>query len=270
MIFLITTGVVVIFCFDSKRDIKLVKKYIQEYRYAKVLELVVKKKNNKNPELRQLFFYAAIKAKNFELANELLDQISSFSNKYKEQFYELIKLLYNNDQTDMMSQLLAKSGEIQLEESYLIDISRKQKNIDKEMQVLLMGRDMYLTFRDKLLLQKREKEASKIRIDKLEIYILKRYMNQANLFIAHQNYKSALGQMEKALELTIFSDDFDQTSRLLDEEKANYKFLLGTIYNNLGDKEKAWSLISESAKSGNLQARNSLEEAKRRYKKNTN
>jgi hypothetical protein len=95
-------------------------------------------------------------------------------------------------------------------------------------------------------------------------------MNQANLFIAHQNYKSALGQMEKALELTIFSDDFDQTSRLLDEEKANYKFLLGTIYNNLGDKEKAWSLISESAKSGNLQARNSLEEAKRRYKKNTN
>lgn len=268
------------FRFDSRREIKLAERYIKEYRFAKALDLLneSKKRNKKvNVELQQLLFYAAIKAKNFNTANVIIDDIQSFEVSFKKKFYEIVKVLYKKEQDELLQKLLARSSKIKLEQDYLISLSKKQKNLEKEMQVLLMGRKLFLDIKEDLLQKKKIKEAEAIKIDKLEKYILDRYMNQANLFIAHQNYKSALEQMKKAQELSILEEVISandngqvlarKTEVEYKKEKADYKYLLGTIYKFLGNKEKAWNLIRESAALDNLQAKDSLEQAKRKYRK---
>ena len=262
-------AVFLIYKFDQNHDVKLAKTYIKEYRFAKALNLLNNRKK-KNPELQQLLFYAAIKAKNFNTAAVILEDIKAFDADFKKNFYEIVKVLYKKDKDELLNQVLAKSGEVKLEQEYLISLSKKQKNIDKEMQVLLMGRKLFLD-----LAKDSEKE---VKIDKLEKYILERYMNQANLFIAHQDYKAALEQMKEAKILMILeenqqgekeegseaqTEDYDEYK----DEKADYKYLLGTIYKFLGNQTEAWQLIKASADLGNIQAKDSLEQAKRKYRK---
>ena len=61
-----------------------------------------------------------------------------------------------------------------------------------------------LDIKAELLEKKKIKDANEIKIDKLEKQLLEKYMSQANLFIAHQDFKSALEQMKQAESLTIF------------------------------------------------------------------
>jgi hypothetical protein len=289
ILILLVLGIIIITKFDSDHDVKLAKQYIKEYRFAKALSLLNDSKK-KNTELQQLLFFAAIKAKNFKTADIILEDIKSFDANFKKSFYEIVKVLYKKDEDDLLAKVLARSSNIKLEQNYLISLSKKQKNIDKEMQVLLMGRKLFLDIKEDLLAKKKMKDAEAVKIDKLEKYILERYMNQANLFIAHQDYKSALEQMKKAETLTILQEkesiievdksdivhendsskksDEDQIKYVeFKEEKASYKYLLGTINKFLGNKELAWRLIRESADLGSLQAQDSIEQAKRRYRK---
>jgi hypothetical protein len=272
---LLLLGIYLIMTYDKKHEVKLAKSYIKEYRFAKALELL-NKSNTKNTELQQLLFYAAIKAKNFNTAEVILDDIEVFDASFKTNFYEIVKVLYKKDKDALMEKVLTKSSKIKLEQKYLINLSKKQKNIDKEMQVLLMGRKLFLKIKEDLLNKKKLVEAEAVEVDQLEIYILERYMNQANLFIAHQDYKSALEQMKNAEILFILQEEKIEDpdpnipeSELVKfkEEKSAYKYLLGTIYKFLGNKELAWKLIKQSAELGNLQAKDSIEQAKRRYRK---
>lgn len=270
IVLLTLLGVFVYSVLDTGKDVKLAESYIKEYRFAKALDLLTKNPNP-SPELRQLLFFAAIKAKNFKTAEVILEDIEAFDASFKKNFYEIIKLLYKKDEDTLITKVLARSSKIKLEQDYLISLSKKQKNIDKEMQILLMGRKLFLDIKEDLLAKKKIKEAEAIKINKLEKYILERYMNQANLFIAHQNYKSALEQMKEAELLTILAeevlDEKNKSSIKFKTEKAQYKYLLGTIYKFLGQKKLAWDLIKESAVLGNLQARDSIEQARRRYRK---
>lgn len=282
ILILLILSIFAIFKFDENHEVKLARSYIKEYRFAKALSLLNNTGKKKNPELQQLLFFAAIKAKNFKTAEVILDDIESFDASFKKNFYEIVKVLYKKDEDELITKVLARSSNIKLEQSYLISLSKKQKNIDKEMQVLLMGRKLFLDLKEELLAKKKIKDAEAIKIDKLEKYILERYMNQANLFIAHQDYKSALEQMKNAEILLILEEKSsieentkngsDAKEKSLDaiefkEEKAEYKFLLGTIHKYLGHQELAWNLIRESAALGSMQAVDSIEQAKRRYRR---
>jgi hypothetical protein len=281
ILILLILGIILIMQFDSNHDVKLAKIYIKEYRFAKALSLLNNSGKKKNPELQQLLFYAAIKAKNFKTAEVILDDIESFDASFQKSFYEIIKVLYKKDEDALITKVLARASNIKLEENYLISLSKKQKNIDKEMQVLLMGRQLFLDIKADLLAKKKIKDAESVKIENLEKYILERYMNQANLFIAHQDYQSALEQMKSAEVLTILKEPEMDILQSIDsaednkidldtiefkEEKAQYKFLLGTINKFLGNKDIAWKLIKESAVLGSIQAKDSIEQAKRRYR----
>jgi hypothetical protein len=258
--------------FDANHDVKLAKTYIKEYRFAKALSLLNDKGKRNNKELQQLLFYAAIKARNFKTAEIILDDIKIFDANFKKNFYEIVKILYRKGEDKLIEKVLARSNNIKLEQEYLIKISSKQKNIEKEVQVLLMGRKLFLDIKAELLEKKKIKDANEIKIDKLEKQLLEKYMSQANLFIAHQDFKSALEQMKQAETLTIFEKkDFEvdltngDSKVDLDRveyktEKASYKFLLGTINLYLGNVEVGKKLIEESAALGDLQAKDSLKQ----------
>ncbi len=258
--------------FDANHDVKLAKTYIKEYRFAKALSLLNDKGKRNNKELQQLLFYAAIKARNFKTAEIILDDIKIFDANFKKNFYEIVKILYRKGEDKLIEKVLARSNNIKLEQEYLIKISSKQKNIEKEVQVLLMGRKLFLDIKAELLEKKKIKDANEIKIDKLEQQLLEKYMSQANLFIAHQDFKSALEQMKQAETLTIFEKkDFEVDLTNSDPkvdldrveyktEKASYKFLLGTINLYLGNVEVGKKLIEESAALGDLQAKDSLKQ----------
>ena len=258
---------------DDRRDIKEIEASIKEYRFAKALEYSKQAKNKQAPlAMKQLVFYAAIKAKEFKLAREILANVKNFDKDFKKRFYQIVKILYVEDKPKLLSKVLNKSAKIGLDQNYLITLSRKQENVEKEMQVLLMGRELLLKFQEDLVAEEKLAEAKMVKIDKLENYILERYMNQASLFIAHKDYKSALLQLEKARDLKILDETNDVSVNGEEafieykEQKSEYKYLLGTIYKFLGDRNKAWDLIQISASLGNIQAQDAIEQAKRRYR----
>lgn len=61
IVLLTLLGVFVYSVLDTGKDVKLAESYIKEYRFAKALDLLTKNPNP-SPELRQLLFFAAIKA----------------------------------------------------------------------------------------------------------------------------------------------------------------------------------------------------------------
>ncbi len=271
-------GIFVYKSFDAGRDIKLAERYIKEYRFAKALDLLnssSKRSKKADLALEELLFYAAIKAQNFKTAEVILDEIKDFDAGFKKRFYEVVNILYKKDKDELFAKVLARSNRIKLDDDYLIALSKKQKNIEKEMQVLLMGRKLLLDIKEGLLQKKKIVDASEIKVDKIEKYILERYMNQASLFIAHQDYTSALEQLKKAENLEILKEDEvdeKKAAKKLEvkykKAKADYKYLLGTVLKFLGQRDKSWDLIKQSAELGNMQAKENLEQARRRYRRN--
>lgn len=262
LISVLLAGVLAVFFFfywinDSGVQIKKAKKLFAEYKTSKALELLSqtrKKWGKKDIELNFLILYAYAKSKQFDKVDQELDNLAKVPKAYKNEYLELVQVLSIYDQADLIIKLINKSKDLQLDQDFFIKLSQQRNAIDQELKILENGLN-YLNSnpaskKTKVALTESETSSS------IENYLLRRYLEIANIYMGNKQYQQALGYLQKAKALKI-----TQTSPFRDEVSLN----LGIAYKYLGDFSQAWDNIYQSAEQGNLRAKTMLRELSGNY-----
>lgn len=236
-------------------NIKEAKKLLQEFKIAKAQNILEKTKlrlRRNDETLDTLLLYSKIKLAKYEEASKFLDEnIKSIPKGFKANFIELVDILSVNDKTDLIVKLISKADKLKLDQDYFISTSQRRSEINQEFKILESGLDYLRQVRSKK--NKNQELAS----DKLELYILKRSMEAADIFIGSNNYKSALAYLDKAQSLGVVNNS---------SLKDDFYLSLALTYKNLHNFDKAWENMQLAAKLGNERAKGMIEDLHKKYK----
>lgn len=216
-------------------------KYFSEYRNAKALEILQAAKHkyrNKNDDLDFMLIYAFVNSDRFAEAEKLASELESVPNKYRNRFIKVMEIASYNDRTKIITRLIDKAGRLDLKPGFFIKTSKSRDSIDDELAVLEAGY--------KYMKARKHSSDGDANLDKLENYLLKRYLEIGNIYLGNQQFKEALEFLKKAKEL-----DVSKNSPL----KSELHYSLGIAYRNTGNYNQAVEHISESAQLGSGRAK---------------
>lgn len=242
----------------KQSQITKAKGYLAEHKVAMALQILNQAKSkikNKDLNIEMLILYGLVKAKRFKEASAQLKNIDHIPQNYNKQFKEIIDILSINEEPKLIADLISKSYKIKFNEDYFINLSGQRNSLEAEMQILEEG---LLYLRDRVERRKARKKKYKkdIGTRKLEDYILKRCIENSNVYIGSKDYKQALVYLEKAKKLKVLNH-----STLKDD----YYFNLAVVHKNLGNITQAWDSMQISAKLGNSRAKSMLKALNENY-----
>lgn len=248
----IALGVFAIGFFNRSTSIQEVQKLLREYKTAKALQKLEALRGNSkhaDKQLDTLLFYAFVKAKNFDSAAQILQRIDYFPKSFSKDFAELIEILRANSRTDLLALILPKAIKLDLSEEFFIELTSGVNSVDAEMRILELG----LSYNRKAILNRNFDQR------KLSEYMLKRYFEITDMYIASSRAEQALQVLKRIDALALLKDDFS---------KAEYHLSLGLVYKALDKHDLAWDNIQASAKLGNDRAKSMISTLGEKYKPN--
>ena len=233
---LIVAGIIYYVSSYESRSLSIAKRYLAEYKTEKALNLIerVKLQSKKvNPELDFLLFYTYIKSSEFTKAETLLKDIEDFNEHEREAILEIVAKLNFHNENKLLLKILEKSHDLHFEPEFFINISKKKDNIVAESLFIESGVEYFV------------EEPDKAKI--LNNYLIKRYIEVAQIEQGTKNYFRAVKYLEKAREKAIAQKGSPYQSEIY--------LNLGMIYRSQKKYEKAWEHIQLSAKLGNEKAK---------------
>ncbi len=216
-------------------------KYFSEYRNARALEILQTAKHKyhqKNDDLDFMLIYAFVNSDRFTEAEKLASELGNIPSKYRNRFIKVMEIASYNDKTKIITRMIDRAGKLDLKPGFFIKTSKSRDSIDDELKILEAGY--------KYMKARKHSSDGDANLDKLENYLLKRYLEIGNIYLGNQQYKDALEFLKKAKEL-----DVSKNSPL----KSELHYSLGVAYRNTGNYNQAVENISESAQLGSGRAK---------------
>ncbi len=216
-------------------------KYFSEYRNAKALEILLaakRKYNHKNDDLDFMLIYAFVHSDRFAEAEKLASQLSAVPARYKDRFIKLVKIACYHERSKLISSLIQRASKLDLDPEFFIETSKTRDSVESELDILESAYNYIHT--------EQHSSDTDARLTRIENYLLRRYLEIANIHLGKQAYSKAIVLLEKASKLRVA-----KTSPL----KSELHYSLGLAYRHSGNYRKAIEHISESADLGNGRAR---------------
>lgn len=230
-----------------------VQKLLREYKTAKALNILEQLKGSsqaKDKDLDTLIFYTLVKSKNFNAATDTIKRIEYIPKKFSGDFNEIIEILTANNSSDLIALTLPKAFKLDLDENFFIDLANNINSLSAETRILEAGLDYY---------NKSSKSIGKDRFDhkKLKEYIVKRYLDIAEMNIGANKANEALNTLKRLENLGLINNS---------PQKSDYYLSLAMIYKALNQHDLAWDNVQLSAKLGNDRAKSMINSLDRKYK----
>lgn len=217
------------------RQINRACQLMKEYKTAKAIEILDKLKSkykNKDKDLDSLYFYALIKAKKFDQAERQIKNIDEISERFKDNFVEIIDLLSTYYKTNLMTEFIRKSKNMNFTEDFFIKLSANSRSFEAESKILVQGLS-YL------------RASNKNKAEKLEKYIFDRYIEIAKIAMSHEDFVLATSYMTKLKELKVILNEKDQ---------QDFFLTLGDIYKKSKNPDLARENYQMAAQAGSKKA----------------
>ena len=228
---------------------------LREYKTAKALSLLTKLRNTNthiDQDLNFMIFYSYIKSMNFSKAADELELIDEVPKEQSFIFGEIVQQLSIANQVALIIDLVKRAHKLGLESQFFIDLSQERDSIQQELELLQAG-IAYLTVLDKN--QPDSHFAAEFR--KLDNYLVRRYVEIANIYRGSKEYYMALKYLEKARE------------KVKRDNKSPYKseiyLNIGLVYKNMKKYSKAWENIKFAEKLGSETARDMINNLHQNY-----
>lgn len=232
----------------KKIALKEAQSYLKQFKPYKAVEILIeaKKKIKKNDkELDAYIIYALAKAGNFTEAENFFRGLKNFPYLESNDLKDLIKVLSVNNQNQMLAQIITELNYPALDEEFFIKLSSEKNNPEEEMEILDLGLQYLLEMK-----QYGKKHYKKLSTANIQEYYTSRCIDIGNIFLAQEEYEKAKDYFEKPINRDIL-DSSSYEDRLY--------FDLAYTYEKLGDSDKAHELLEMSAKLGNKDAQEVLQ-----------
>ncbi|NQY79249.1 MAG: tetratricopeptide repeat protein [Candidatus Caenarcaniphilales bacterium] len=243
---LIIAGILYYVATYEERSLHKAKGLLQEYKTAKALEIIERIKlqqKKKNPEIDFLLFYTYLKSNEFAKAESLLEHLEPFQESQREEFLEMIAKLNFHEENKLMIKMLDQAHQLHLSSDYFINVSKKKESIVAESLVLEEG------------IQYHEEDTEEL--TKLNNYLIKRYIEVAQIEHGNKDYHRAVKYLEKARERSIKQKGSPYESDIY--------LNLGLVHRAQKKYEQAWQYIQLSSKLGNEKAKDLIKHMQNNY-----
>lgn len=227
---------------------------LNKFKTAKALktlaELQKRSKKKLSQEVQFLSLYAQVKANDYKAAEVELEKLTAIPKKFRQEFETIVQSLTNSEKSDLVLATLKKAKELRLKQEFFITLSEAKNDINNELNVLEYG----IAYLNSI---KAVDPKTHIDSTKLEKYLLKRYVEIANIYRGSHKPAEAIKYLTKAQQMNILKGvNFE------DEVYLN----IAMTFKELRQYSKSWDYFKKAAELGNERAIRTLKKAKDRYR----